>query len=83
LAKGASKVYAIDTIPARLALAEKAGANVIAVDFKKDDPSKRIRGEVPQGLDGELNYSSFLILTLDSVNRLHNIPRAQNPPSQS
>jgi len=59
LAKGASKVYVIDTIPARLALAQKAGPNVVCVDFKKDDPSKFIHGEVPQGLDVCIDCTTF------------------------
>ena len=50
---GASKVYAIDGIPARLAMAKDSGAKVVTVDFKSEDVTKRILGEVPGGLDGE------------------------------
>ena len=53
LAKGASKVYVIDTVPARLALAAKAGPKVVTVDFKTEDVCKFILGETPKGLDGE------------------------------
>lgn len=53
LLKGASKVYAIDTVPARLAMAKSLG-NVVPVDFNAEDVTKRISGELPEGLDGAL-----------------------------
>jgi len=56
--KGASKVYVIDAVPARLAMAQKFGANVIPVNFKEQDVIKTIQQEVPGGLDGELHNGS-------------------------
>ena len=53
LAKGASKVYAIDTVPSRLVMAQKAGANVVPIDFNAEDLVKKIQSEVPDGLNGE------------------------------
>lgn len=80
---GASKVYAIDAVPARLAMARECGSSVITVDFKAQDVSKRIQGEVPDGLDGKSN----LCLAVDlakwpSLHRRHHFPRAQDSPSQ-
>ncbi|XAO27185.1 hypothetical protein I312_106027 [Cryptococcus bacillisporus CA1280] len=59
LLKGASKVYAIDTNPTRLALARSFGPEVITVDFKAEDVKKRIHGEVPQGLDVCIDATTF------------------------
>lgn len=59
LLKGASKVYAMDNVPARLAMAKEAGANVIPVDFKSQDVTKFIQGEVPGGLDVAIDATSF------------------------
>ncbi|WVQ63546.1 uncharacterized protein L199_001699 [Kwoniella botswanensis] len=58
LLKGASKVYAIDTQPARLAAAAKLG-NVVPVDFKAENVTKKISGEVPGGLDVCIDATSF------------------------
>ncbi|WWC98320.1 hypothetical protein V866_005211 [Kwoniella sp. B9012] len=58
LLKGASKVYAIDTQPARLAAAAKLG-NVVPVDFKTENVTKKISGEVPGGLDVCIDATSF------------------------
>ena len=58
LLKGASKIYAIDSVPSRLALAKRAGPNVIPVDFNVDNVSKRIHEEVPEGLDGGFYLAS-------------------------
>ncbi|WWC92471.1 uncharacterized protein L201_007429 [Kwoniella dendrophila CBS 6074] len=58
LLKGASKVYAIDTQPARLAAAAALG-NVVPVDFKADNVTKKIHGEVPGGLDVCIDATSF------------------------
>lgn len=59
LLKGASKVYAIDAVPSRLALAESFGPKVVAVDFKKVDVSKTIHDAVPQGLDVCIDATTF------------------------
>ena len=64
---GASKVYAIDGIPARLAMAKDSGVNVVTVDFKSEDVSKRILGEVPSGLDGELDLGRLEFLMASIV----------------
>lgn len=45
-------MYAIDTIPHRLALASKASPKVEVVDFKQVDVKKHIHEREPQGLDG-------------------------------
>ncbi|WWC65327.1 uncharacterized protein I303_107945 [Kwoniella dejecticola CBS 10117] len=58
LLKGASKVYAIDTQPARLAAAKALG-NVVPVDFKAENVTKKISGEVPGGLDVCIDATSF------------------------
>jgi threonine dehydrogenase-like Zn-dependent dehydrogenase len=57
--KGASKVYAIDAVPTRLAMAAKMGAEVVTVDFKNQDVVKTIQEAVPQGLDGMLTLLSY------------------------
>ena len=57
LLKGASKVYAIDAVPARLELAQKAGGTVVPINFKEVDVCKTIKEQVPDGLDGEYNQS--------------------------
>ncbi|KAK8850691.1 hypothetical protein IAR55_004611 [Kwoniella newhampshirensis] len=57
LLKGASKVYAIDTNPTRLALAKSMGA--ITVDFNADKVTDRIIKEVPSGLDVCIDATSF------------------------
>jgi len=54
---GASKVYAIDGVPARLAMAKECGSNVVTVDFKSENVSKRIAEEVPGGLEGESSHN--------------------------
>ncbi|WVQ86261.1 hypothetical protein IAT38_008429 [Cryptococcus sp. DSM 104549] len=59
LLKGASKVYVIDSIPTRFALAEQLGPQVVSVDFSKEDVSKRIQEEVPGGLDVCLDCTTF------------------------
>lgn len=58
--KGASKVYAIDTVPARLAMAKAIGPQVVTVDFKAEDVCKTIQEAVPGGLDGESTSLSHL-----------------------
>ncbi|WVQ95358.1 hypothetical protein IAU59_002455 [Kwoniella sp. CBS 9459] len=58
LLKGASKVYAIDANPTRLALAKSLG-NVVTVDFKTENVTKRIHEEVPQGLDVCIDATTF------------------------
>jgi len=58
LLKGASKVYAIDAVPSRLALAKTAG-NVVPVDFSKEDVSKFIQDAVPGGLDVCIDATTF------------------------
>jgi len=58
LLKGASKVYAIDRIPARLELAKSAG-NVEVIDFSKQDVSKTIQEAVPEGLDVCIDSTTF------------------------
>ncbi|WVF67876.1 hypothetical protein IAT40_002637 [Kwoniella sp. CBS 6097] len=58
LLKGASKVYAVDANPTRLALARSLG-NVVTVDFKNEDVIKKIHGEVPQGLDVCIDATTF------------------------
>ncbi len=40
---GAGRVFAIDRVPERLALAERLGS--IPIDFSKEDPAARLRGE--------------------------------------
>lgn len=45
-------MYAIDAVPARLALAQAAGAEVVPVNFKEVDVSKHIIELEPSGLDG-------------------------------
>jgi threonine dehydrogenase-like Zn-dependent dehydrogenase len=45
-------VYAIDAVPARLAMAKAIGPQVITVDFKSQDVCKTILEAVPGGLDG-------------------------------
>ena len=55
--KGAKKVYAIDSVPARLELAKAAGAQVISVNFKEVDVSKHVHELEPDGLDG-MSYLS-------------------------
>ncbi len=80
---GASKVYAIDAVPARLAMARESGPQVVTVDFKAEDVSKRIAGEVPEGLDGRFtNELSQIVLTSPSLYRRYHLSRAQDPPSQ-
>lgn len=59
LLKGASKVYAIDTVPSRLALAKSLGPEVEPVDFKEKDTSKYIHEAVPQGLDVCIDCTTF------------------------
>ncbi|ORY28017.1 chaperonin 10-like protein [Naematelia encephala] len=59
LLKGAKKVYAIDQVPARLALAQTAGPNVVAVNFSTDDPSKTIKEAEPLGLDVCIDSTTF------------------------
>jgi len=59
LIKGASKVYAIDTVPSRLALAQKAGSNVHVVDFNKENVSKYIHELEPDGLDVSIDSTTF------------------------
>jgi len=56
LLKGASKVYAIDTVPTRLAMAKAIGPQVVTVDFKAEDVTKTIHEAVPGGLDGMFRY---------------------------
>ena len=51
--KGAKKVYAIDHVPARLAMAKAAGANVEVIDFKAQNVIKTVLAAEPGGLDGE------------------------------
>ncbi|WVW80600.1 hypothetical protein I302_102586 [Kwoniella bestiolae CBS 10118] len=58
LLKGASKVYAIDTQPARLTAAASLG-NVVPVDFKAENVTKKISSEVPGGLDVCIDATSF------------------------
>ncbi|RDB22022.1 hypothetical protein Hypma_011043 [Hypsizygus marmoreus] len=56
--KGAKRVIGIDTIARRLALAEKAGVEVI--DFNTDtDVVKKIYELVPKGLDVAIDCGSF------------------------
>lgn len=57
--KGAKKVYVIDAVPARLALAAAAGPQIVTVNFKEVDVSKHIHELEPQGLDGKLLYHLF------------------------
>jgi len=59
LLKGASKVYAIDTVPTRLAMAKAIGPEVITVDFKAEDVSKTIHEAVPEGLDVCIDATTF------------------------
>ncbi|RXK39378.1 hypothetical protein M231_03331 [Tremella mesenterica] len=59
LLKGASKVYAIDTIPSRLVLAKQAKGEVVTIDFNAEDVSKRIQAEVPGGLDVCIDASTY------------------------
>ncbi|RSH87076.1 hypothetical protein EHS25_003565 [Saitozyma podzolica] len=59
LLKGAKKVYAIDTIPHRLALASKASSKVEVVDFKQVDVKKHIHEREPQGLDVGIDCTTF------------------------
>ncbi|WVR08746.1 hypothetical protein IAU60_005804 [Kwoniella sp. DSM 27419] len=58
LLKGAKKVYAIDANPTRLALAKSLG-NVVTVDFKSENVTKRIHEEVPEGLDVCIDATTF------------------------
>ncbi|KAF1987031.1 GroES-like protein [Aulographum hederae CBS 113979] len=46
--RSASKIYVVDTIPARLALAKSIGA--IPIDYKVSDPVAQIRALEPQGV---------------------------------
>ncbi|KIJ68359.1 hypothetical protein HYDPIDRAFT_124768 [Hydnomerulius pinastri MD-312] len=56
--KGASRVVCIDKIPERLALAKKAGFEVI--DFSKEkDVAKKVHELVPGGLDVALDCGTF------------------------
>ncbi|WVN89776.1 uncharacterized protein L203_105006 [Cryptococcus depauperatus CBS 7841] len=59
LLKGASKVYAIDNNPTRLALARSLGSEVVTVDFKAETVTERIHEEVPQGLDVCIDATTF------------------------
>ncbi|ORX40847.1 chaperonin 10-like protein [Kockovaella imperatae] len=59
LLKGASKVYAIDKVPSRLAMAQRADGQVIPVDFSKVDVIKTIQDEVPSGLDVCIDSTTF------------------------
>ncbi|ODO10698.1 hypothetical protein I350_01295 [Cryptococcus amylolentus CBS 6273] len=59
LLKGASKVYVVDSNDSRFALAKKLGPKVIVVDFKKEEVTKRIHDEVPEGLDVSIDCTTF------------------------
>ena len=60
LIKGASKVYAIDKIPSRLATAKRTKqGKVITIDFSAEDVTKKIQGEVPSGLDVCIDATTF------------------------
>ncbi|PYH93213.1 GroES-like protein [Aspergillus ellipticus CBS 707.79] len=48
LLRGASKVYSVDYVPARLAKAESIGA--IPIDFTKSDPVQQILAREPRGV---------------------------------
>lgn len=58
LIKGASRVIAIDRVPARLKFAETAGADTIDFSQYSDIP-KRIREIIPEGLDVAIDCGSF------------------------
>jgi len=58
LIKGASRVIGIDRIEARLALAEKCGADTIDFSQYRDVP-ERIRELVPEGLDVAIDCGTF------------------------
>ncbi|KAK4685910.1 hypothetical protein P7C73_g4224, partial [Tremellales sp. Uapishka_1] len=59
LLKGASKVYAIDTVPARLQLARDAGDKVHTVDFNAVNVQNYIHDLEPQGLDASIDCTTF------------------------
>jgi threonine dehydrogenase-like Zn-dependent dehydrogenase len=57
--QGRQEVYAIDTVPHRLALASKASSKVEVVDFQQVDVKKHIHQKEPQGLDGGLTVPFY------------------------
>ena len=82
--KGAKKVYAIDSVPARLAMAQKAGAEVVTINRDEEDVKKVIPEAVPKGLDGT-SVSFICCLQADIIisrNRLYIIPRTQDLVAQ-
>ena len=84
LLKGASKVYAIDTVPTRLAMAKAIGPQVVTVDFKAEDVTKTIHEAVPGGLDGmSRSYKCFMRNLTKSLYRRHHFPRTQDYAPQS
>lgn len=54
-------MYAIDTVPHRLALASKASSKVEVVDFQQVDVKKHIHEKEPQGLDGGLTVGTLQV----------------------
>jgi threonine dehydrogenase-like Zn-dependent dehydrogenase len=57
--QGRQEVYAIDTVPHRLALASKSSSKVEVVDFQQVDVKKHIHQKEPQGLDGGLTVPFY------------------------
>lgn len=57
--KGAKKVYAIDSVPARHALAKAAGPKVIPVNFKEVSVTKHIHELEPMGLNVSIDCTTF------------------------
>ena len=65
--RGASKVYSIDRVPARLEKARSIGA--IPIDFSKGDPAAQIMEFEPLGVDRACDCVGFECLDINGKNK--------------